>query len=68
MCEHSQAQALTMGFKAMQFNFVVATNTRAIRLWIDANSIFRESFASPDNRTVNVLSTRVFGDQAESGS
>jgi len=22
-----------MGFKAMQFNFVVATNTRAIRLW-----------------------------------
>jgi len=22
-----------MGFKAMQFNFVVATNTRAVRLW-----------------------------------
>jgi len=33
MCEHSQAQALAMGFKAMQFNFVVSTNTRAIRLW-----------------------------------
>jgi ribosomal protein S18 acetylase RimI-like enzyme len=33
MCEHSQAQALAMGFKAMQFNFVVATNLRAIRLW-----------------------------------
>jgi len=33
MCEHSQAQALVMGFRAMQFNFVVATNTRAIRLW-----------------------------------
>ena len=33
MCEHSQAQALTMGFKAMQFNFVVSTNIRAIRLW-----------------------------------
>jgi ribosomal protein S18 acetylase RimI-like enzyme len=33
MCEHSQAQALAMGFRAMQFNFVVATNTRAIRLW-----------------------------------
>jgi ribosomal protein S18 acetylase RimI-like enzyme len=33
MCEHSQAQALAMGFKAMQFNFVVATNVRAIRLW-----------------------------------
>ena len=33
MCEHSQAQALAMGFRAMQFNFVVSTNTRAIRLW-----------------------------------
>ena len=33
MCEHSQALALAMGFRAMQFNFVVATNTRAIRLW-----------------------------------
>ena len=33
MCEHSQAQALTMGFKSMQFNFVVSTNVRAIRLW-----------------------------------
>ncbi len=33
MCEHSQTQALAMGFKAMQFNFVVATNSRAIRLW-----------------------------------
>jgi RimJ/RimL family protein N-acetyltransferase len=33
MCEHSQAQALAMGFKAMQFNFVVSTNVRAIRLW-----------------------------------
>jgi ribosomal protein S18 acetylase RimI-like enzyme len=33
MCEHSQVQALAMGFRAMQFNLVVATNTRAIRLW-----------------------------------
>ena len=33
MCEHSQSEALAMGFSAMQFNFVVATNTRAIRLW-----------------------------------
>ncbi|HYL04334.1 MAG TPA: N-acetyltransferase [Steroidobacteraceae bacterium] len=33
MCEHSQGQALALGFRAMQFNFVVATNTRAIRLW-----------------------------------
>jgi ribosomal protein S18 acetylase RimI-like enzyme len=33
MCQHSQAQAIAMGFRAMQFNFVVSTNTRAIRLW-----------------------------------
>jgi RimJ/RimL family protein N-acetyltransferase len=33
MCEHSQAWALRHGFRAMQFNFVVATNERAVRLW-----------------------------------
>jgi ribosomal protein S18 acetylase RimI-like enzyme len=33
MCEHSLQQARDRGFRAMQFNFVVATNERAIRLW-----------------------------------
>jgi ribosomal protein S18 acetylase RimI-like enzyme len=33
MCEHSQRQALAMGFRAMQFNLVVSTNERAVRLW-----------------------------------
>lgn len=33
MCEHSQAMARELGFTAMQFNFVVATNHGAIRLW-----------------------------------
>ena len=33
MCEHSQAQARAMGFRAMQFNLVVSTNTGAVRLW-----------------------------------
>jgi len=33
LCEHSQQQALRMGFLAMQFNFVVSTNERAVRLW-----------------------------------
>lgn len=33
MCVHSQAQALAMGFLAMQFNLVVASNERAVRLW-----------------------------------
>ena len=33
MCEHSQHWALEQGFRAMQFNFVVSTNERAVRLW-----------------------------------
>lgn len=33
MCEHSQKQAVLMGFRAMQFNLVVATNERAVALW-----------------------------------
>ena len=33
MCAHSLETARARGFRAMQFNFVVATNTRAIALW-----------------------------------
>jgi len=33
MCRHSQARAQAMGFAAMQFNLVVATNEGAVRLW-----------------------------------
>lgn len=33
MYEHSQNEAINMGFKAMQFNLVVSTNVDAIRLW-----------------------------------
>lgn len=33
MCEHSLDRARARGFRAMQFNFVVASNERAIRLW-----------------------------------
>lgn len=33
MCEHSQNIAIELGYKAMQFNFVVSTNESAIRLW-----------------------------------
>ena len=33
MCEHSVQHARERGFKAMQFNLVVSTNERAIRLW-----------------------------------
>jgi ribosomal protein S18 acetylase RimI-like enzyme len=33
MCQHSQDLARAMGFRAMQFNLVVASNERAVRLW-----------------------------------
>lgn len=36
MCEHSLARARAAGFRAMQFNFVVSTNERAIRAWLRA--------------------------------
>ncbi len=33
MCAHSLARAKARGFRAMQFNFVIASNERAVRLW-----------------------------------
>ena len=33
MGEHSLAYARERGYRAMQFNFVVSTNDRAVRLW-----------------------------------
>ena len=33
MCRHSQQVAIELGYKAMQFNFVAATNEGAVRLW-----------------------------------
>lgn len=33
MCAHSLREAKAQGFAAMQFNFVVSTNTRAVALW-----------------------------------
>ena len=33
MCAHSLGEAKSRGFSAMQFNFVIASNERAVRLW-----------------------------------
>ena len=33
MCAHSLERARTVGFRAIQFNFVVSTNERAVQLW-----------------------------------
>ncbi|HVL75928.1 MAG TPA: GNAT family N-acetyltransferase [Noviherbaspirillum sp.] len=34
LCEHSLDAARAAGFSAMQFNFVVASNTTAVALWL----------------------------------
>jgi L-amino acid N-acyltransferase YncA len=34
MCDHSLDYARAQGYRAMQFNFVVSTNDRAIQLWM----------------------------------
>ena len=33
LCEHSQRTAVDLGYRAMQFNLVVSSNTVAVRLW-----------------------------------
>jgi ribosomal protein S18 acetylase RimI-like enzyme len=33
MCEHSLTRAKARGFRAVQFNFVVTSNARAVHLW-----------------------------------
>lgn len=33
MCVHSQAEAVSRGFRAMQYNLVVSTNETAVDLW-----------------------------------
>lgn len=35
MCKHSLGEARKLGFKAMQYNLVVSTNTGAVELWQD---------------------------------
>ena len=51
MCEHSLKRAKTRGFLAMQFNFVVSSNERAMALWqtmgFQIVGRLREAFAHP---------------------
>jgi ribosomal protein S18 acetylase RimI-like enzyme len=35
MCAHSLSEARNRGFRGMQFNFVISSNERAVRLWQD---------------------------------
>ena len=59
MCTHSQQQARAMGFRAMQFNFVVSTNEGAVRLWkrhgFDVVGTLPGAFAHPELGFVDAL-------------
>ncbi|PHQ33306.1 GNAT family N-acetyltransferase [Rhodopirellula bahusiensis] len=58
MCEHSQREALQEGYRSMQFNFVVSTNTGAVRLWqklgFEIVGTLPEAFDHPENGYVDV--------------
>jgi ribosomal protein S18 acetylase RimI-like enzyme len=59
MAAHSLAQAKARGFTAMQFNFVIASNGRAIRLWeqLGFQTIGRRpaAFRYPSGAFIDVL-------------
>jgi L-amino acid N-acyltransferase YncA len=59
MCAHSLEHARARGFRAMQFNFVVSTNTRAVRLWQSLGFAIvgrlEEAFAHPRLGLVDAL-------------
>ena len=59
MCAHSQDAARALGYQAMQFNFVLTTNTGAIRLWEKAGfaTVGRipRAFAHPQAGFVDAL-------------
>lgn len=59
MCNHSISYARDVGYCAMQFNFVVSTNTGAIRLWkrlgFDEVGRLPEAFRQPDGNYVDAL-------------
>jgi ribosomal protein S18 acetylase RimI-like enzyme len=51
MCAHSLQEAASRGFRAMQFNFVVSSNERAVALWkafgFEVVGTLPEAFAHP---------------------
>lgn len=59
MCEHSQQVARDLGYKAMQFNFVAATNLGALRLWhslgFDTVGRLPKAFNHPNRGYVDAL-------------
>ncbi|MFQ6553682.1 N-acetyltransferase family protein [Aestuariibius insulae] len=59
MLNHAMETAKRQGFRAMQFNFVVASNDRAVDLWLragfDVVGRLPKAFQLPDGRFVDAL-------------
>ena len=59
MCLHSLERAKERGFRAMQFNFVVSTNERAVKLWqglgFEIVGRLPEAFRHPEHGFVDAL-------------
>jgi len=59
MLEHSLVRAKERGFRAMQFNFVVSTNDRAVKLWqrlgFDIVGRLPQAFQHPSRGLVDAL-------------
>jgi L-amino acid N-acyltransferase YncA len=59
MCAHSLDRARERGFRAMQFNFVISSNERAVRLWesFGFNTVGRlpQAFRHPTRGLVDTL-------------
>lgn len=59
MCAHSLERARAGGFRAMQFNFVVSANERAVRLWrgfgFEVVGTLPGAFAHPELGDVDAL-------------
>lgn len=57
MCQHAQSTAVKLGFLAMQFNFVVSTNSGAVRLWqklgFDIVGTLPQAFRHPQHGLVD---------------
>ena len=58
MAEHCLSEARRLGFRAMQFNYVISTNTAAIRLWKDLGfktvGTLPDAFRHPEKGFVDV--------------
>ena len=59
MAAHALDKASELGFSAMQFNFVISSNTRAVRLWRSLGFVIvgtlPDAFRLPEGKPVDVF-------------